>query len=238
MELANAIIGVASHIDKILKKILISPSHKLEFTHQATTMGILLVPYNNAMRLGQGHVYLSWNQKCAVSLTESICRFNSCTQQICIDDAVVVVDPERAENEITNDGTTVRILIEKRAQPSAWNLQPVVVRDKRGAAVLNRLKIQDAGEEAVHVPAQAEPAPEKSIGEESQACSSSVSISDKRAGYSDADAEDGDDTENNATGDAANTPRTEDDTNEGPKNDSGEGGLPPTLLIPNVTNRW
>ncbi|GME51320.1 Phenylacetyl-ligase [Neofusicoccum parvum] len=51
-------------------------------------MSLLLAPYNNAMRIdiGQG--------------------FNSYTQQICIDDAVVV-DPERLVNVLTNDGFTM-----------------------------------------------------------------------------------------------------------------------------------
>ena len=57
-------------------------------------------------------------------------RFNSYSQQICIDDAVKI-DPERAENVITNDGTTMRILSEKNATPSAWNRQPEVVTDDR-----------------------------------------------------------------------------------------------------------
>ncbi|KAI8262808.1 hypothetical protein K4K58_000382 [Colletotrichum sp. SAR11_239] len=52
-------------------------------------MALLLAPYNNGMRLGQG--------------------FNSYTQQICIDDAVVV-DPDRIENSVTNDGFTMRDL--------------------------------------------------------------------------------------------------------------------------------
>ncbi|RFU79495.1 hypothetical protein TARUN_2702 [Trichoderma arundinaceum] len=49
-------------------------------------MGLLMAPYNNAMRLGQG--------------------FNSYTQEICIDDAVIV-DPGRPPNPLTNDGTTM-----------------------------------------------------------------------------------------------------------------------------------
>ncbi|KAF5567875.1 hypothetical protein FNAPI_449 [Fusarium napiforme] len=52
-------------------------------------MSLLLAPYNNGMRLGQG--------------------FNSYTQQICIDDAVVI-DPDRVDNPVTNDGFTMREL--------------------------------------------------------------------------------------------------------------------------------
>ncbi|KAK7229795.1 hypothetical protein V2G26_001965 [Clonostachys chloroleuca] len=52
-------------------------------------MSLLLAPHNNGMRLGQG--------------------FNSFTQQICIDDAVVI-DPDRVDNSVTNDGFTMREL--------------------------------------------------------------------------------------------------------------------------------
>ncbi|RAH86853.1 hypothetical protein BO86DRAFT_394649 [Aspergillus japonicus CBS 114.51] len=52
-------------------------------------MALLLAPYNNGMRLGQG--------------------FNTYTQQICIDDAVVI-DPDRVDNAVTNDGFTMREL--------------------------------------------------------------------------------------------------------------------------------
>ncbi|KAF5001944.1 hypothetical protein FGRMN_685 [Fusarium graminum] len=52
-------------------------------------MALRLAPYNNGMRLGQG--------------------FNSYTQQICVDDAVVV-DPDRIDNSVTNDGFTMRDL--------------------------------------------------------------------------------------------------------------------------------
>nr|XP_036575824.1 uncharacterized protein CTRU02_14234 [Colletotrichum truncatum]KAF6782457.1 hypothetical protein CTRU02_14234 [Colletotrichum truncatum] len=49
-------------------------------------MGLLIAPYNSAMRLGQG--------------------FNSYTQKICIDDAVII-DPGRRLNVLTNDGSTI-----------------------------------------------------------------------------------------------------------------------------------
>ncbi|KAF2656901.1 hypothetical protein K491DRAFT_354908 [Lophiostoma macrostomum CBS 122681] len=95
-------------------------------------MAIQLVPYNNAMRLGQG--------------------FNSYTQQICIDDAVVI-DPERAENVITNDGTTMRILTEKTASPSVWNRQREVINDDRAGPTLNKEKLEHAVEEVEDIPA-------------------------------------------------------------------------------------
>ncbi|KAH7376388.1 hypothetical protein B0T11DRAFT_335564 [Plectosphaerella cucumerina] len=71
-------------------------------------MSLLLAPYTNAMRLGQG--------------------FNSYTQQICVDDAVVI-DPNRAENIVTNDGTTMRIAAELTGKPSAWNRIKEVVKE-------------------------------------------------------------------------------------------------------------
>ncbi|PWN43859.1 hypothetical protein IE81DRAFT_365490 [Ceraceosorus guamensis] len=61
-------------------------------------MSLLLAPYNNAMRIGQG--------------------FNSYTQQICIDDAVVV-DPKRPENVINNAGVTMKMLAEHSKSTSA-----------------------------------------------------------------------------------------------------------------------
>ncbi|PON21569.1 hypothetical protein TGAM01_v209600 [Trichoderma gamsii] len=51
-------------------------------------MSLIIAPYNNAMRLGDESNSLS---------------FNSYTQQICIDDAVVI-DPDRFDNSVTNDG--------------------------------------------------------------------------------------------------------------------------------------
>jgi hypothetical protein len=44
-----------------------------------------------------------------IDLRDSWYRFNSYTQQICIDDAVVI-DPARADNPITNDGFTMQDL--------------------------------------------------------------------------------------------------------------------------------
>lgn len=62
-------------------------------------------------------------------------RFNSYTQQICIDDAVVI-DEQRPENVVTNDGTTMRIMAQKNATPSAWTRQKEVVVGKQPTAVL------------------------------------------------------------------------------------------------------
>ncbi|KAL5435551.1 hypothetical protein PMIN07_006586 [Paraphaeosphaeria minitans] len=91
-------------------------------------MALKLVPYSNVMLLGQG--------------------FNSYTQQICIDDAVVI-DDQRAENVITKDGTTMRILADKNAQPSVWNRQPEVVNDDRAESALQK-------DRALHAAAGAE----------------------------------------------------------------------------------
>lgn len=57
-------------------------------------------------------------------------RFNSYTQQICIDDAVII-DPGRAENVLTNDGSTMRIMVQSMGKPSAWSRQKEIVVDDR-----------------------------------------------------------------------------------------------------------
>lgn len=57
-------------------------------------------------------------------------RFNSYTQQICIDDAVII-DPQRAENVLTNDGSTMRIMVQSMGKPSAWSRQKEIVVDDR-----------------------------------------------------------------------------------------------------------
>lgn len=71
-------------------------------------------------------------------------RFNSYSQQICVDDAVVI-DPDRAENVVTNDGTTMRIMAQIAARPSVWTRQKEVAVDDRAGAVL--LEKEAAAEE-------------------------------------------------------------------------------------------
>jgi len=71
-------------------------------------MSLLLAPYNNAMRLGQG--------------------FNSYTHEICIDDAVIV-SPQQPENVLTNDGNTMRLTALILGKPSAWTKQDQVLLD-------------------------------------------------------------------------------------------------------------
>ncbi|PWN86839.1 hypothetical protein FA10DRAFT_289427 [Acaromyces ingoldii] len=77
-------------------------------------MGLLLAPYNNAMRLGQG--------------------FNSYTHEICIDDAVVV-SPQQPENVLTNDGNTMRLAATVLGRSSAWTKQDEVLLDMGRLAV-------------------------------------------------------------------------------------------------------
>lgn len=62
-------------------------------------------------------------------------RFNSYTQQICVDDAVVI-DDQRPENIVTNDGTTMRIMAQKSATPSAWTRQKEVITSNPATIVL------------------------------------------------------------------------------------------------------
>lgn len=56
--------------------------------------------------------------------------FNSFTQQICIDDAVVV-NQSRAENILTNDGRTMRMVALINNEPSAWIKQDQVILDEK-----------------------------------------------------------------------------------------------------------
>jgi len=72
--------------------------------------------------------------------------FNSYTQQICVDDAVVV-DPNRAENVLLNDGTTMRILAQTESKPSAWTRQREVI-------------VNEDTAEAARIAREALPAPE------------------------------------------------------------------------------
>ncbi|KAK4221372.1 hypothetical protein QBC38DRAFT_513609 [Podospora fimiseda] len=60
--------------------------------------------------------------------------FNSYTQQICVDDAVVI-NNDRAENVLLNDGTTMRILAQTQAKPSAWTRQKEVLVDDRTVGI-------------------------------------------------------------------------------------------------------
>ena len=70
----------------------------------------------------------------SLTLTTHTPRFNSYTQQICIDDAVVI-DAKRAENVMTNDGSTMRIMVQSMGKPSAWSRQKEIVLDDRDRLV-------------------------------------------------------------------------------------------------------
>lgn len=74
-------------------------------------------------------------------------RFNSYSQQICVEDAVVI-DPDRAENVVTNDGTTMRIMAQTSAKPSVWTRQKEVVIDDRAGAILLEQEAAAAEEQA------------------------------------------------------------------------------------------
>ncbi|KAK0543656.1 hypothetical protein OC846_006338 [Tilletia horrida] len=54
--------------------------------------------------------------------------FNSYTHQICVDNAVVV-DPQRAENIVSNNGTTMRILAQTEKKASLWRQLQEYVND-------------------------------------------------------------------------------------------------------------
>jgi hypothetical protein len=64
-------------------------------------------------------------------------RFNSYTQEICIDDAVLI-DPGRDENVITNDGMTMSGLAALMGRPSQWIREKEIQRD---IAVLARKEV-------------------------------------------------------------------------------------------------
>ncbi|MCJ1249394.1 hypothetical protein MMC30_006617 [Trapelia coarctata] len=132
-------------------------------------MAFILAPYNNAMRLGQG--------------------FNTYTQQICIDDAVVI-DPDRAENVLANDGSTMRILVQSMGKPSAWSRQKEVVVDDRDKKI-EELESIAAGTGRAK-PKQIEDAPKKSTGQGSakQIESASENAAAKEAQSSKSDAQD------------------------------------------------
>jgi hypothetical protein len=67
-----------------------------------------LAPYNNAMRIG---MFTPFHLQNCLQLILIIGQgFNSYTQKICIDDAVVI-DPTHIDNPITNDGFTMRDLV-------------------------------------------------------------------------------------------------------------------------------
>ena len=43
----------------------------------------------------------------------------------------MLIDPLRAENVVSNDGTTMRIMAQKEAKPSAWTRQREIITDER-----------------------------------------------------------------------------------------------------------
>ncbi|PWN86842.1 hypothetical protein FA10DRAFT_200822 [Acaromyces ingoldii] len=86
-------------------------------------MSLLLAPYNNAMRIGQG--------------------FNSFTQQICIDSAVVT-SPKRPENFVTNDGVTMRTMALDAGGPSLWTASDEVLVDEARIDEARRVRDQMA----------------------------------------------------------------------------------------------
>ncbi|OHF00894.1 hypothetical protein CORC01_03722 [Colletotrichum orchidophilum] len=132
-------------------------------------MALLLAPYTNAMRLGQG--------------------FNSYTQQICVDDAVAI-DPNRAENIVTNDGTTMRIVAELTGKPSAWNRIKEVVKEgplvEPGPAESELDTPQDSSSEAIVKPTGPDP---KVIEAANPAPGSGEAVQEEKASVSDEVAE-------------------------------------------------
>ncbi|KAI1109969.1 hypothetical protein F5Y14DRAFT_444299 [Nemania sp. NC0429] len=121
-------------------------------------MALLLAPYTHAMRLGQG--------------------FNSYTQQICVDDAVVV-DDQRPENVVTNDGTTMRIMAQKSAAPSAWTRQKEVITSQPATIVLEENAKRAKAEVALIEEALAEEPSEAGSDAEPEPATQAEAKSDK-----------------------------------------------------------
>ncbi|CAK1363810.1 hypothetical protein CB0940_04188 [Cercospora beticola] len=98
-------------------------------------MALLLAPYNNAMRLGQG--------------------FNSYTQQVCIDDAVVI-DPDRPANVVTNIGDTMEDLAMAMAEQIERDKERLTQRAESGDSGERSSSIRadsDGSDDLVHVSA-------------------------------------------------------------------------------------
>ena len=47
-----------------------------------------------------------------------------------------MIDPNRAENVISNDGTSMRIMAQTAAKPSAWTRQQEIIEDDRAESAL------------------------------------------------------------------------------------------------------
>ena len=52
----------------------------------------------------------------------------------------MVIDPQRAENVLTNDGSTMRIMVQSMGKPSAWSRQKEIVLDDRDKHIENEAK--------------------------------------------------------------------------------------------------
>lgn len=59
-----------------------------------------------------------------------------------------MVDPDRAENVVTNDGTTMRIMSQLLDKPSVWNRQDEVINDDTIKRALTRIKKDPASASA------------------------------------------------------------------------------------------
>ncbi|KAK0525304.1 hypothetical protein OC834_005220 [Tilletia horrida] len=149
-------------------------------------MALLLAPYNNAMRLGQG--------------------FNSYTHEILIDDAVVV-NPNREENVLTNDGNTMRLTAMIAGKPSAWTKQTQVVID-------------------VEQIIQAQQAQKDKQAEQNSQAGAGESSTPQAAGSHNAPASEGSPGETTATVDAPAADPTKEQTGEGPAAGSDQSQEP------------
>ncbi|KAJ9108617.1 hypothetical protein QFC19_002335, partial [Naganishia cerealis] len=91
--------------------------------------------------------------------------FNSYTQQICVDDAVVI-SATRPENVLTNDGTTMRIVAKVLGRPSAWLRQHEVLFDDERLKEAQQIEEAEGDDEVAETPQVLEGGGEVSSGEQ------------------------------------------------------------------------
>ena len=84
-----------------------------------------------------------------------------------------MIDPLRAENVVSNDGTTMRIMAQKEAKPSAWTRQREIITDERAT--------DDTQQKPIASPATAAQTPHGIAGIEKAPSKPSSAANDKPA---------------------------------------------------------
>ena len=131
----------------------------------------------------------------------------------------MLIDPLRAENVVSNDGTTMRIMVQKEAKPSAWTRQREIITDERATddvkAKLITRPITVA--QAPHGTAEIEKAPSKppSSANDNTAESSTERLDESKTTHEDAETEEvdaGDHADAKANDTSAPTVKSESDS--------------------------